>query len=157
MANFIGDVTCSKASVVKIEGAFAEIDVRVAGLALLQGAGAWKDAKADQQKFGWALRPEKIHIDLDKPDGHEQHRSRARSSKSATLGSISHYRVELAIGQRIKALRTNSSAWSIDPSVGRTRSGCSGRPRPASCSPARSENSHAPLARIWVALSVWLS
>ena len=55
-----------------------------------------------------ALRPEKIHIDFDKPTD----ASNAVPGKVVDvgyLGSISHYHVELANGQRIKALMTNSS------------------------------------------------
>ncbi len=55
-----------------------------------------------------ALRPEKIHISLDKP-AEASNAVPGKVVDVGNLGSISHYHVELANGQRIKALRTNSS------------------------------------------------
>ena len=73
----------------------------------LQGGGSRRLYVANRQVW-LALRPEKIHIDLDKPSD----ASNAVEGKVVDvgyLGSISHYHVELANGQRVKALRTNSS------------------------------------------------
>jgi putrescine transport system ATP-binding protein len=105
VANFIGDVNLFEGKVVKVEGGFAEIDWG-GGLARFKAV-APEGCTGDQQVW-LALRPEKIHIDLDKPTD----TSNAVAGKVVDvgyLGSISHYHVELANGQRIKALRTNSS------------------------------------------------
>jgi putrescine transport system ATP-binding protein len=105
VANFVGDVNLFEGKVVKVEGGFAEIDWG-GGLARFKAV-APEGCVGDQQVW-LALRPEKIHIDLDKPTD----TSNAVAGKVVDvgyLGSISHYHVELANGQRIKALRTNSS------------------------------------------------
>jgi putrescine transport system ATP-binding protein len=105
VANFIGDVNLFEGKVVKIDGGFAEIDWG-SGLARFKAV-APEGCTGDQQVW-LALRPEKIHISLEKPED----ASNAVPGKVVDvgyLGSISHYHVELANGQRIKALRTNSS------------------------------------------------
>jgi putrescine transport system ATP-binding protein len=105
VANFIGDVNLLEGKVVKVEGGFAEIDWG-AGQARLKAV-APEGCAGDQQVW-LALRPEKIHIDFEKPSD----ASNALPGKVVDvgyLGSISHYHVELANGQRVKALLTNSS------------------------------------------------
>jgi putrescine transport system ATP-binding protein len=104
-AGFIGDVNLLEGKVVKIEGGFAEIDWGP-GLARFK---ALAPANCTGDQTVWlALRPEKVHIDLVKPDD----ASNAIPGKVLDvgyLGSVSHYHVALANGQRITALRTNSS------------------------------------------------
>ncbi len=104
-ANFIGDVNLLEGKVVSIDGSFAEIDW---GPGLARFKALAPEGCAGDQTVWLALRPEKVHIDLDKPSD----TSNAIPGKVVDvgyLGSISHYHVELANGQRIKALRTNSS------------------------------------------------
>ncbi|WP_439541718.1 ABC transporter ATP-binding protein [Hyphomicrobium sp.] len=105
VANFIGDVNLFEGKVVSVAGGFAEIDW---GPGLARFKAVAPEGCAGQQQVWLALRPEKIHIDLDKPSD----ASNAVEGKVVDvgyLGSISHYHVELANGQRVKALRTNSS------------------------------------------------
>ena len=104
-ANFIGDVNLFEGKVVNVAGGFAEIDW---GPGLARFKAVAPEGCAGQQQVWLELRPEKIHIDLDKPTD----ASNALPGKVVDvgyLGSISHYHVELANGQRVKALRTNSS------------------------------------------------
>jgi len=105
VANFIGDVNLLEGKVVGVANGFAEIDWGP-GLARFKAV-APGGCTGDQQVW-LALRPEKVHIDLEKPTD----ASNAVEGKVVDvgyLGSISHYHVELANGQRVKALRTNSS------------------------------------------------
>jgi putrescine transport system ATP-binding protein len=105
VANFIGDVNLFEGKVVKVDGSFAEIDWGP-GLARFKSL-APEGCTGDQQVW-LALRPEKIRIAFEKPSD----ASNAVPGKVVDvgyLGSISHYHVELANGQRVKALRANSA------------------------------------------------
>ena len=104
-ANFLGDVNLLEGKVVKVEGQFAEIDWGP-GLARFKSL-APGGCSADQQVW-LALRPEKIHVSFDKPEA-SANAVPGKVVDVGYLGSISHYHVELANGQRVKALRTNSS------------------------------------------------
>ena len=105
VANFIGDVNLFEGKVASVAGGYAEIDW---GPGLARFKAVAPEGCSGSQQVWLALRPEKIHIDLDKPTD----ASNAVEGKVVDvgyLGSISHYHVELANGQRVKALRTNSS------------------------------------------------
>ena len=104
-ANFLGDVNLLEGKVVKVEGQFAEIDWGP-GMARFKSL-APGGCSADQQVW-LALRPEKIHVSFDKPEA-SANAVPGKVVDVGYLGSISHYHVELANGQRVKALRTNSS------------------------------------------------
>ncbi len=105
VANFIGDVNLFEGKVVKIEGGFAEIDWGP-GLARFKSV-APEGCTGDQQVW-LSLRPEKIRITLDKPS-EGNNALPGKVVDVGYLGSISHYHVELANGQRVKALRANSA------------------------------------------------
>ena len=112
VANFIGDVNLFEGKVVKVADGFAEIDWGP-GLARFKST-APEGCAVDQQVW-LALRPEKIRIALDKPSD----ASNAVPGKVVDvgyLGSITHYHVELANGQRVKALRANS-ARTVDRAI----------------------------------------
>ena len=105
VANFIGDVNLLEGKVVSVANGVAEIDW---GPGLARFKAVAPDGCVSDQQVWLALRPEKVHIDLEKPTD----ASNAVEGKVVDvgyLGSISHYHVELANGQRVKALRTNSS------------------------------------------------
>ncbi len=104
-ANFIGDVNLLEGKVVKIDGGFADIDW---GPGLARFKALAPEGCVGDQTVWLALRPEKVHIDLDKPDD-ASNAVQGKVVDVGYLGSISHYHVELSNGQRIKALRTNSS------------------------------------------------
>ncbi len=105
VANFIGDVNLFEGKVVKVEGGFAEIDWGP-GLARFKSI-APEGCTGDQQVW-LSLRPEKIRITLDKP-AEGNNALPGKVVDVGYLGSISHYHVELANGQRVKALRANSA------------------------------------------------
>ena len=105
VANFIGDVNLLEGKVVKVDGPFAEIDW---GPGLARFKAVAPEGCAGDQTVWLALRPEKVHIDLVKPDD-ASNSVKGKVVDVGYLGSISHYHVELANGQRIKALRTNSA------------------------------------------------
>jgi putrescine transport system ATP-binding protein len=105
VANFIGDVNLFEGKVARVADGFAEIDWGP-GLARFKSL-APEGCVGDQQVW-LTLRPEKIRITFDKPSD----ASNAVPGKVVDvgyLGSISHYHVELANGQRVKALRANSA------------------------------------------------
>ncbi|WP_083566956.1 ABC transporter ATP-binding protein [Hyphomicrobium sp. CS1GBMeth3] len=105
VANFIGDVNLLQGKVVSVSGGFAELDW---GPGLARFKAIAPEGCVGDQTVWLTLRPEKIHISLEKPSD----ASNAVPGKVVDvgyLGSISHYHVELENGQRVKALRTNSS------------------------------------------------
>ncbi|HML41367.1 MULTISPECIES: ABC transporter ATP-binding protein [Hyphomicrobium] len=105
VANFIGDVNLFEGKVVRVADGFVEIDWGP-GLARFKSV-APEGCVADQQIW-LALRPEKVRIAFEKPS----EASNAVPGKVVDvgyLGSISHYHVELANGQRVRALRANSA------------------------------------------------
>lgn len=105
VANFIGDVNLLEGKVVKIENGVAEIDWG-------PGQGRLKAVAPEgctgDQTVWLALRPEKILIDFEKPTD-DSNALPGKVVDVGYLGSISHYHVELANGQRVKTLLTNSS------------------------------------------------
>ncbi|HEX2842817.1 ABC transporter ATP-binding protein [Hyphomicrobium sp.] len=105
VANFIGDVNLFEGKVVKIEGGFAEIDW---GPGLARFKSVAPEGCAGDQQVWLSLRPEKIRITLDKPS-EGNNALPGKVVDVGYLGSISHYHVELANGQRVKALRANSA------------------------------------------------
>ncbi|MEQ1577511.1 MAG: ABC transporter ATP-binding protein [Hyphomicrobium sp.] len=104
-ANFIGEVNSFEGKVVSIADGMADI-AWVGGNNVFK-ARAPEGITKDQQVW-LAVRPEKIRISLEQP---------ASSVNSVAgivndvgyLGSISHYHVVVENGQRITALRANSS------------------------------------------------
>lgn len=105
VANFIGDVNLFEGKVVSVANGFVETDW---GPGLARFKSTAPNGCAAGQQVWLALRPEKIHIDLDKPTD-ASNSVAGKVVDVGYLGSISHYHVELGNGQRVKALRTNSS------------------------------------------------
>ncbi len=104
-ANFIGEVNTFEGKVVSIADGMADI-AWVGGKNVFK-ARVPEGIKKDQQVW-LAIRPEKIRISLEQPA------STANSIAGTVndvgyLGSISHYHVVVENGQRITALRANSS------------------------------------------------
>ncbi|MGQ0673258.1 MAG: ABC transporter ATP-binding protein [Hyphomicrobium sp.] len=105
VANFIGDVNVFEGKVIGLDGAFADIKW-ANGDAMFRapaGAGLQKD-----QQVWLALRPEKLKIGLD-PPASGVNALPGRVDDVGYLGSISHYHVHLASGQRVTALRANAA------------------------------------------------
>jgi putrescine transport system ATP-binding protein len=104
-ANFIGEVNTFEGKVLSIADGMADI-AWVGGKNVFK-ARAPEGIQKDQQVW-LAVRPEKIRISLEPP-------SSSVNSVAGTvndvgyLGSISHYHVVVENGQRITALRANSS------------------------------------------------
>ena len=104
-ANFIGEVNTFEGKVVSIADGMA--DIAWAGGKNVFKARAPDGIQKDQQVW-LAVRPEKMRISLEQPAG-------AANTIAGTvndvgyLGSISHYHVVVENGQRITALRANSS------------------------------------------------
>lgn len=105
VANFIGDVNLLEGKAAAVGNGLVEIDW---GPGLARFKASAPDGCTSGQQVWLALRPEKIHIDLDKPTD-SSNMVPGKVVDVGYLGSISHYHVELANGQRVKALRTNSS------------------------------------------------
>ena len=105
VANFIGDVNLLEGKAAAVGNGLVEIDW---GPGLARFKASAPDGCTSGQQVWLALRPEKIHIDLEKPTD-SSNMVPGKVVDVGYLGSISHYHVELANGQRVKALRTNSS------------------------------------------------
>ncbi|PPC86361.1 MAG: polyamine ABC transporter ATP-binding protein [Hyphomicrobium sp.] len=105
VANFIGDVNI-------LEGKVSAVSDGVIDIAWADGPGTFKTRSAENVTVGqqvWlALRPEKMRITHDKPEQSENAIS-GKVDDVGYLGSISHYHVRVANGQRVTALRANSA------------------------------------------------
>ena len=105
VAGFIGDVNMFEGTLTGMSDGCAEIDW-AAGDAKFKTRCAEEATKG--QKVGLALRPEKIRISHDKPAS-AINAIAGKVDDVGYLGSISHYHVRLPSGQRVTALRANSS------------------------------------------------
>ncbi len=105
VAGFIGDVNIFEGTVSGMPDGYAEID-------WVDGAAKFKTRCADEltkgQKVWLALRPEKMRISHDKPAS-TVNTIAGKVDDVGYLGSISHYHVRVGSGQRVTALRANSS------------------------------------------------
>lgn len=105
VAQFIGDVNIFEGKMVDLADNYAE-------LAWAGGDAKLKvrcPGKIDQGQQVWlAIRPEKIRISLEKPAS-GINAIPGKVDDVGYLGSISHYHVRVGNGQRITALRANSS------------------------------------------------
>ncbi len=105
VAGFIGDVNVFEGTVTGMADGCAEIDWS-------GGPVKFKTRCADEvtkgQKVWLAVRPEKLRISHDKPAGDVNVVS-GKVDDVGYLGSISHYHVRVASGQRVTALRANAS------------------------------------------------
>ncbi len=105
VAQFIGEVNV-------FEGKAANVGNGVVDIAWPAGNSTFK-AQAPEgcvrdQSVWLALRPEKIRIGLDKPAG-AVNAIPGKVIDIGYLGSISHYHVRVASGQKVTALRANSA------------------------------------------------
>ncbi|MET0407183.1 MAG: ABC transporter ATP-binding protein [Hyphomicrobium sp.] len=111
IAGFIGDVNVFEGTVSKIADGCIEIDA----------ADGYKfKTKSSEtvsvgQKVGLALRPEKIRIGREKP-ATDLNVIPGKVEDIGYLGSISHYHVRTAPGERITALRANA-AHTVEQSI----------------------------------------
>ena len=105
VANFIGDVNLLAGKVRSVAGGLVEIDWG-SGLGTFKAAAP--EGLSEGQLVWLSLRPEKIRIALDKPDN-GSNAVQGKVVDIGYLGSISQYHVELADGERVKALRANSA------------------------------------------------
>ena len=106
VANFIGDVNLLPGKVASVSDGLVALDWN-SGHATLK-ATAPEGVSAGQ--LVWlSLRPEKIQISLDAP-ANGNNALQGKVVDIGYLGSISHYHVELADGERVKALRANSAS-----------------------------------------------
>jgi putrescine transport system ATP-binding protein len=106
VAQFIGDVNVFEGKVVGIADGYIEI-------AWAAGDGRFKAqapaaAVGKDQQVWLALRPEKIRIGLERPAS-TTNAIQGKVIDIGYLGSISHYHVRLASGQKVTALRANSA------------------------------------------------
>lgn len=111
IAGFIGDVNIFDGTVSKIIDGCIEING--------QNGCTFKTKSAEPvsvgQQVGLALRPEKIRITREKPAS-DVNVIPGKVEDVGYLGSISHYHVRTAAGQRVTALRANS-AHTVEQSI----------------------------------------
>ncbi|MGL4397930.1 MAG: ABC transporter ATP-binding protein [Hyphomicrobium sp.] len=114
-AGFIGDVNVLEGKVVEQKDGVIELEWSKDGSSVLEGgrpvrfkARAPEIAVTNGQTVWLAIRPEKIRIGLEKNAG-AANAITGRVNDVGYLGSISHYHVPVATGQRVTALRANAS------------------------------------------------
>ncbi|MBS0234728.1 MAG: ABC transporter ATP-binding protein [Proteobacteria bacterium] len=104
IAGFIGDVNVFEGKVSKVSDGCIEIDAN--------GGYKFKTKSTETvtvgQQVGLALRPEKIRIGLEKPTS-DVNVIPGKVEDIGYLGSISHYHVRTAPGERVTALRANAA------------------------------------------------
>ncbi|RUO97579.1 ABC transporter ATP-binding protein [Hyphomicrobium sp.] len=111
IAGFIGDVNVFEGTVSKVSDGCIEID----------GKDGYKFKTRSTEKVsvgqnvGLALRPEKIRIGREKP-ATDLNVIPGKVEDVGYLGSISHYHVRTAPGERVTALRANS-AHTVEQSI----------------------------------------
>jgi putrescine transport system ATP-binding protein len=111
IAGFIGDVNVFEGTVSNVSDGCVEIDAA--------DGYKFKTRSAEPvtvgQKVGLALRPEKIRIGREKPAS-DVNAIPGKVEDIGYLGSISHYHVRTASGERITALRANA-AHTVEQSI----------------------------------------
>jgi putrescine transport system ATP-binding protein len=105
VAQFIGDVNVFEGKVTGIADGYVEMDWTADGSRFksLAPGGVAKD-----QQVSLALRPEKVRIGLEKPTS-PTNAIQGKVIDIGYLGSITHYHVRVASGQRVTALRANAA------------------------------------------------
>jgi putrescine transport system ATP-binding protein len=105
VAQFIGDVNVFEGKLASLSGGIAQIEWP-------SGNGRFTATATDALSVGqqtWlALRPEKVRISLSKP-ANSNNAIPGKVIDVGYLGSVSHYHVQVASGQTVTALRTNSA------------------------------------------------
>ncbi|MFT3730560.1 MAG: ABC transporter ATP-binding protein [Hyphomicrobium sp.] len=104
IAGFIGDVNVFDGTVSKVADGCIEVDTAEGHKFKTKSA----ESVSVGQKVGLALRPEKIRIAIDKPAS-DINAIPGKVEDIGYLGSISHYHVRTANGQRVTALRANAA------------------------------------------------
>ncbi len=105
VAEFIGEVNL-------LEGKVQSVGAGVVDIAWAADGSTFKartsENLAKDQQVWLALRPEKIRVSLDKP-AHAGNVIAGKVIDIGYLGSITHYHVRLASGQKVTALRANAA------------------------------------------------
>jgi len=112
VAQFIGEVNILEGKVAGVADGYVEIAWAADGSRFKAQA---PSGLAKDQQVWLALRPEKIRICLEKPAG-SINAIPGNVTDIGYLGSISHYHVRVASGQRVTALRANS-AHTVERSI----------------------------------------
>lgn len=105
VANFIGDVNVLEGKVSSVTDGVIDIEGTVSGCHFKTRS---SEPVAVGQQVWLAIRPEKIRISHDKPDS-PINSVGGKVDDVGYLGSISHYHVRIANGQRVTALRANTA------------------------------------------------
>ncbi|MBA4130380.1 MAG: polyamine ABC transporter ATP-binding protein [Hyphomicrobium sp.] len=107
VAQFIGDVNIMEGKVVSLPGDGTVEITPASGDGRIFKAGACEGLSVGQQVW-LSVRPEKFRISLDPPQSNVNV-VKGRVDDVGYLGSISHYHVHTEAGNRVTALRANSS------------------------------------------------
>ncbi|OYW56430.1 MAG: polyamine ABC transporter ATP-binding protein [Hyphomicrobium sp. 32-62-53] len=107
VAQFIGDVNIMEGKVVSLPGDGTVEITPASGDGRIFKAGACEGLFVGQQVW-LSVRPEKFRISLDPPQSNVNV-VKGRVDDVGYLGSISHYHVHTEAGNRVTALRANSS------------------------------------------------
>jgi putrescine transport system ATP-binding protein len=107
VAQFIGDVNIMEGRVVSLPGDGTVEITPASGDGRIFKAGACEGLSVGQQVW-LSVRPEKFRIGLDQPQS-AINVVKGRVDDVGYLGSISHYHVHTEAGNRVTALRANSS------------------------------------------------
>ncbi|WP_286237769.1 ABC transporter ATP-binding protein [Neptuniibacter halophilus] len=103
VAEFIGSVNLFEGKVVEDQPSFVRIESAEAGATLFVNHGI---SCAPEQIVHVALRPEKIKISHDKPEGHVNC-IQGEIEEIAYMGSLSVYRVRLPSGKEVRVTQPN--------------------------------------------------
>jgi putrescine transport system ATP-binding protein len=103
-AQFIGDVNILEGTVSNVANGMVEISAAAGGSFRAKAC----EGLSKGQQVWLAVRPEKVRVGFDPPPA-DSNSLQGTVSDVGYLGSISHYHVALATGQRVTALRANAS------------------------------------------------
>ena len=105
VAQFIGDVNVFEGKIASLSGGVAQIEWPSGNSRF---TATTTEGLSPGQQSWLALRPEKVRISLSKP-ANSNNAIPGKVIDVGYLGSVSHYHVQVASGQTVTALRTNSA------------------------------------------------
>lgn len=105
VAGFIGEVNLLEGKVLSTGGGLVEMAWGADGTLLKART---PESLAKDQQVWLALRPEKMRVSLEKP-AHTENVIAGKVIDIGYLGSITHYHVRVASGQKVTALRANAA------------------------------------------------
>lgn len=109
VASFIGDINLFEGHITSLNAHQIDFLTASGRVRVHQESETFLGKTLGKDKAWFAIRPEKVHISLDPPDGKNVNAVEGTVWDIAYLGDVSVYHVKLANGNLIKATTTNAT------------------------------------------------